>query len=279
MRARLIIGVMVAVVMAVAHAVSAYATNEGLYIAPLRQDVKLTAGTSQEGKFIVGNHTDKAMTVKLSVKRFSMTEFAYSYEFYEPSNNWVTFAVPTVTLQPGEQRTVDFALRVPANETAGGYYFTLIASTSVRTAVTVQAATLLYVSVDGGLTRSIEIQDSKVPKFVSAPSIPYQFDAKDTGNVYVNASFFASLNGKRTEANYTLLPDIPRRVAGSLPAPFWPGVYRMTYGFKADYMTAEEQRTAIIIYVPPWAIMLGTALLGAITWLVVSVWKRRRQAA
>ena len=201
MRVRLIIGVVVAVVITVAHAVSAHATNEGLYIAPLRQDVKLVAGTSQEGKFIVGNHTDKAMTVKLSVKRFSMTEFAYSYEFYEPNNNWVVFAVPTVTLQPGEHRTVDFSLRVPANEAAGGYYFTLIASTSVRTAVTVQAATLLYVRVDGGLTRSIEIQDSKIPKFTSTPSIPYQFDAKDTGNVYVNASFFASINGKRNKSN------------------------------------------------------------------------------
>lgn len=275
MRARLIIGVVVAVVMTVAHAVSAHATNEGLYIAPLRQDVKLAAGTSQEGKFVVGNHTDKAMTVKLSVKRFSMTEFAYSYEFYEPTNDWVAFAVPTVTLQPGEQHTVDFSLRVPANEAAGGYYFTLIASTSVRTAVTVQAATLLYVSVDGGLMRSIEIQDSKIPEFASAPSIPYQFDAKDTGNVYVNASFFASLNGRRDEAQYTLLPDIPRRIAGSLPAPFWPGVYRVTYGFKAEYMTAEELRTATIIYVPPWVLMLGGAFLGAVLWLVVSLWKRR----
>lgn len=278
MRVRFITGIVVATATIALQSVAAHAADEGLYIAPLRQDVQLAAGTSQQGTFIVGNHTNKVMTVKLSVKRFSMTDFAYTYEFYAPNNDWVTFAAPTLTLQPGEQSSVEYSLKVPAQEAAGGYYFSLIASTSARVSVTVQAATLLYVSVDGGLTRSIEIHDSKIPSFTSAVAIPYQFDAKDTGNVYVNATFFAELNGKRTQSVYTLLPDIPRRINGSLPAPFWPGIYRLTYGFKADYMTAEETRTVTIIYVPPWTMMLGVALCGATAWLGVSLWRRRRLA-
>lgn len=281
MVARLIIGMILAVAAVMLQSVMAHAAeaNKGLYIAPLRQDVKLTAGSTQSGKFIVGNYTDKAMTITLSVKRFSVADFSYAYQFHAPDNNWVQFTVPTVTLSPGEKYPVDFTLAVPANASPGGYYFSLIASTSAQASVTVQAATLLYVSVDGGLTRSIEIQNSQIPRLVGTPSVPFQYDAKDTGNVYVDATFFAGLHGQRSEMTRTLLPNVPRRITGSLPAPFWPGIYQLSYGFKADYMTSAETRTATIIYVPPWAMMFGAVLVGVLVWLLVSLRRHRQRKA
>lgn len=272
----------VSAVMALPAQAAPLAKNDnGLSISPLRQEKSVAAGKTTSGYITVGNLTDKPMVVTAAVKEFSVTDYAYDYIFENPQNNWVKMRSPQIQLAPKSSQKIQYDINVPAKATPGGYYFALFASTEVTgegLAQTVQAASLLYVKVEGELIRTSVFQDASVPFIVTGQEIPYKFVVKNTGNVYFSAYLYGQLEGlfgklPESGTGHLLMPNAPRTIEGAVPTPLLPGIYKLTYGYKVDFASIITTQSAYVVFVPPWSV--ATLLLVGVVgrWL----WQKRKK--
>ena len=260
-----------------AGAVDLDAKNKGLYISPLRQQRVVAAGKATNGNLTIGNQTDKPMTVTLSVKQFSVTDYDYDYVFSEPKHDWLKFATTEVQISPHENKKVDYTLTIPQKTTPGGYYLSLVASTRVPgpgLSATVEAASLLYIKVAGNLVRTGVLRNDALPFFVTGSTIPYKFDVEDTGNVYFTAYFYGQLEDvfgvskqPETGTSHLLMPGAVRTIEGSIPTPMLPGVYKATYGYKVDFAQIVVTKSAYVLFIPPWSVAALICILLFVRWL------------
>lgn len=265
-------------------AVTTYALDKekaGLSVSPVRQEKPVTPGKPTTGFFMVANYTQADMTINLSVQEYSTTDYTYDYRFGDTDKDWIKLETSQVTLQPGQDKEIYYAISVPETAVPGGHYFAFFASAEMSGGAvkrTAQVVSLLNLNVQGDIKRSGAVENGKVPFLVYDEKITYLFDARNTGNMHYNAYFYGKLEGflhKGDEMGVThvLMPDTVRRVGGSVQSPFWPGLYTLTYGFKTDFDKTPQTFTAQIIYIPLWSVaILGALILGA-GWLL----KRHRQ--
>lgn len=267
---------------AVAHAEES--KNRGLYVDPVREYVQVAAGSAQTEDFAVANLTDQPMTVTFSVQAFSVTDYAYDYEFSPPQDNWVALGLTEVKLQPNQNKKVDYTISIPADAPSGGKYFTLLATTrqdsgSVNTVV--RAAALVYLTVQGPLNQNSELKGAHMPRVVFGQHIPFSLDLKNTGNVHYFAHIKAGLSGMPgtnhsiLSASHLLMPGTSRQLGGNIPAPFWPGLYKVHYGYQLD-SGASNYRTRLIVYLPPWSIAFAILVI-AVGYILLRKLVRRRQ--
>lgn len=260
--------------------VTAQYTPRGLTISPVRQEITVVPGGTATGSFIIGNSSEKPMIVDISVEQFSVADYSYDYEFRAPpSYDWVKFPQKQVELEPNKSRKVIFSVTVPEKAPPGGYYFSLFASTTLEgpgLPGTVRAASLLYTKVDGELVRTGVMENASVPLWVFGGEVPYEFDVKNTGNVHFSAYFYGQLTGlfgslPEVGTSHLLMPDAVRTIEGSVPTPFFPGIYKMTYGYKVDFADIITTKSGYIIFIPPWSIIALVIFSYGVWW----VWQRR----
>jgi hypothetical protein len=70
------------------------------------------------------------------------------------------------------------------------------------------------------------------------------------------------------------MPGTTKAVTGTLNAPLLPGIYRAHYGYTAADQTTV-QRSRLILYIPPWFILLTIGLV----WLTFTLLRRKRRRA
>lgn len=253
---------------------------KGLAISPTRQNITATSDHLANGTFEVANASVKPLTINLSVKQFTATNYTYDYLFSDPQEDWIKLGQTQIKLQPGEKMKIKFTTNVPSTAKPGGHYFAFFASSDITdTGVrqTTKVVSLLYMKVTGDIVQTGAIEDGSSPFLVMGSEIPYKFNAKNTGNIDFSAFFFGQLDGLlnkvgQTGTSHVVLPGTVRTIDGSVPAPLLPGVYRLTYGYKTDFDQQATTKTAYVLYIPPWSgvVMILLAYGG---W---SVWKWRR---
>lgn len=255
------------------------AIDKGLSISPLRSELSTKAGQTVKGSFTVANLTDKPMMVSFSVSQFSVTNFVYDYEFRTSDNDWVKIQVPQIELRPREGKKIPYAVSIPERTAPGGYYYTLFASTKIASGIpsTVQAASLLYMTVEGKLIRTSVLQNDSIPFIVTGNEVPYKFDIKNLGNVHFSAYFYGQLDtifskGAQVGTSHLVMPGLVRTIEGTIPSPLLPGVYKVTFGYKVDFANFLVTRVAYIVYIPPWSIIAVIFVLICAKWL----WQKRR---
>jgi hypothetical protein len=270
------------VLVAPVHADNQPVKNKGLYVTPLRQYITSDTGKTQRGSFTVGNYTEAALTISLFAEQFSVADYTYDFKFESPpKEDWVKFATTQVTLQPYKSETINYTADVPRDAAPGGHYFTLFARTTVKNgSVTsdLQAATVLYVTVNGKLDYSSSIQKSSAPWIVFGGAIPYNLDVKSTGNTHFFIYVSGQLQGFSAQPRepviaHILLPNTVRAVGGTMNAPVLPGIYKMTYGYKTDSGQATE-RSSYVLYVPPWSVLIPLGLF-VVCWPILKRKKKK----
>lgn len=252
--------------------------DSGLSISPLRSELVTRPGSVVKGKISVGNPSKEPITVGLAVKTFSVTDRTYDYTFGTgDASKWVSLDSSSITIKPGETAKIGYNVAVPARTTPGGYYFAVFASTTVNGVGepgTVQAASLVYMTVQGDLVKTSVMQNASLPVFVTGSEIPYSFDVKDTGNVHFTAYFYGQteslLFGKQTETgtSHLLMPNAVRTVRSTVPSPLLPGIYKVEYGYKVDFADIITTQVGYIIYFPPWAFILVIFAVLLWRWIV-----------
>ncbi len=254
--------------------------NKGLYISPLRNYLSLSAGDTVTRSFTVANLTDTAMTVNIHVERFSMIDYSYDYSFSKVQNDWLHFSQSVLTLEPYRSQEVPYTLSLPTTAAPGGYYYSLFASTtnsSGSTSNTIQAGSLLYLTIKGKTTYDFTLSKVTVPILVTGPKINYSFDIENTGNTHYFALVSAQVDGlfyhdAPNGTSQLLMPGAIRHVAASINAPLFPGIYRLTYTIAPDHGSIMTKRQ-LIINAPPWSIV---ALFFVV--LVIIGIRRRKKA-
>jgi len=242
--------------------------THGLSITPLRQYLKATAGTPAQSSLTISNLTAKPLNIHLSVQQFSLTDYTYNYQFTQPKNNWLRIDTPNITLEPQHTQTVKYNLSVPAKTTPGGYYYTLLASANLASQgidSTIQAADLLYLTVNGKLSYTSELRKNSISRFSFGRPFTYHLDAMDTGTTYFFAYTTGTLHGwsarpATTSAAHMLVPGTIHSLSGDITAPVLPGIYSASYGYRTD-SGQTIMRKNLVVFIPPWSVAFLLALL------------------
>ena len=277
--ARIIIGLVAGMLFAPIHIVGAQPAPEqrGLLITPPRQYLNVEPGKATESSFTVANLTDKPLDVFLSVEQFSVANYTYDFKFEAPKEDWIKLADTKVSLKKTESRTINYIVNPPVDTKPGGHYFTLFASVDLGEDKHIRAATVLYLTASGNLTKTSAITKTNIPWITIGGDVPIGFDVQNTGNTHFIAYVSGVLRGwgptqSSGEAAHLLIPDTTRRVEGKVPGPIVPGVYKVVYGYR-DEDGKDMRHSQYMVYLPPWTWVFAA---GIIWFVVVFVHRRRR---
>lgn len=280
--ARVIIGLFVSILLIPAGAVGAQTPPEqrGLLITPPRQYLNIDPGKVTESSFTVANLTDKPLDILLSVEQFSVANYTYDFKFETPKEDWIKLEETKISLKNTESRTVHYTVNAPLGAKPGGHYFTLFASVDLGEDKHIRAATVVYVTASGELTKTSEIKKTHLPWVTIGGDVPIGFDIQNTGNTHFLAYISGVLRGwgptqSSGETAHLLLPDTTRRVEGKVPGPIIPGLYKVVYGYR-DEDGKDVRHSQYIAYLPPWTWVFAA---GIIWFIVVFVRRKRRLRA
>lgn len=256
----------------------------GLQISPTRQELKVDPGGTANGALVVANQTKQDLTVTLFFREFTVTNADYDYSFTLSHYDWIKISQSELTLRPGQSQTVPYALSPSADASPGGYYFTIFASSNLQTGgvdSTIQATTLLYTTVNGLLDKGTRLDKVTLPSILVSPDITYRFDMTDTGNVYYTIYSVASLSNMFTTTNgetaaHIVLPQKPRSMTGTLPAPAYPGLYTATIGYKTDSGNLITESKPVL-YMPLWCIVVVIGVILVLLRVLVVLLRRRKR--
>ena len=262
-----------------AHAIAPVETKDrGLYISPLRKYTTLKPGETTTRSFTVANLTNQPMTVTTSIERFSVIDYSYDFKFDTVDNDWIRLVERSVTLKPYESRDLAYRITLPRDAPPGGYYYTLLASSTAAKS-TIQAATLLYLTVGGDLSYTSQVTADTLPHIVFASTIPYSFRIKNTGNTHYFALVSARIDGifyhdAPTGTSQLLMPGTTRSAASSIRSPILPGIYKLTYSITPDHgdKTTGER---YFLYAPLWSLAAVALVVGGVLHLL----RKRRPRA
>lgn len=242
--------------------------EKGLLITPLRQFLNVDAGNSLQSSFTVTNQSDGPLQIDLKVEQFSVTDYEYNYTFSQPNNDWLKLSTSSVSLDSNKTQSINYDIQVPTGTAPGGHYYTLLASATLSNGGfknTIQAADLLYLTVNGKLTTVSHLESSNIRKVNFSHDIPYTLHPINTGNVYSFVYVSGELHGlfvrpPQTSSAHLLMPGHVRTLNDSIPSPVLPGIYKATYGYKTEGNWIVQQ-SKWVVFIPPWFVALLLALV------------------
>jgi len=265
---------------------SALPSSKGLKLSPLRTELDVTPGTSQNGSLLVTNTTDKPITVFLSAEAFSVVNQQYDYAFDQETelSKWVNFSEDTVTLAGGRDKTVAFAVGVPLSAEPGGRYISLFATTASNPGNGINSqqrvGSLVYITVTGDVSRIGNLIFIKAPSVINGVS-KWTTAIQNSGSTHFRSRYNVAVQNLITNdtvatmsGDALILPGTIRSVEDSLPVPPIPGLYKVVYTIGLGDTPAKVE-TRLILYVPPVAI--GVLLLASILTTSLIVQRKSRK--
>lgn len=266
------------------HAAADTSPQRGLLISPPRYSVEVAAGKSDTQEITVGNDTDQTLDITLNIQEFSVANLSYEYQIRDVDQPWVYIQQPTLQLEAGARKTLPFTVQPPLNASPGGKYYLIVASARTKKGAltsTLQVAAPIYITVNGKLDYSSRLENNHTISqlIILGDRIPFQLDVTNTGNTHYIIDVVGKLEGvfgtgSTSSTQHIILPDTTRKFQSSLPTPFFPGVYRATYGYSSDNTGATLVRTWVV-YLPPWAI-IGSILVIWGTLMSIRALRKRK---
>lgn len=251
--------------------------QRGLLITPPRQYLTVEPGKVTESSFTVANLTDKPLDIFLSVEQFSVANYTYDFKFETPKEDWIKLEETKISLKNTESRTVSYSVNAPVDAKPGGHYFTLFASVDLGEDRHIRAATVVYITANGNLTKTSAITKTGLSWITMGGDIPISFDVQNTGNTHFLAYVSGVLRGwgptqSSGETAHLLIPNTTRRVEGKLPGPIIPGLYKVVFGYR-DEDGKDTRHSQYIMYLPLWTLVFA----AGIVWFIVVFVRRRRR--
>ena len=267
---------------------AAQTSTKGLTLSPLREELSIAPGTSQNGSLKLTNHTNQPMTVHMSAAQFSVTDPQYDYSFDPDSDvaKWVTYTHDDVTLQQSKSQVVGYMIGVPLTAEPGGRYISLFATTDAPGSTNdvkseQRIASLVYLTVTGDVTRIGKLISLKQP-WLTTGQDKWTLELRDSGTTHYRSEYsvqvqtlFGSKVGSFT-SSALVLPSSVRELYGILPAPQLPGLYKAVYDIGLGD-TPAVKRTELFVYVPLWSVgaFLVVVAMAYITYVYVRSLRRK----
>lgn len=220
---------------------------ESITLSPVSRKYTIDAGGTVKDEMTIVN--DGAVDYDFTVygRPYTVTDLAYTPDFTKVAKmadayGWAQFSQVKYHLKAGKSMTVPFSLSVPKNATPGGHYGVLFAETqpadgdsgAASVARKKRVGMLLYVTVNGAVTKVGSVQSTSIPFWQVAPPLRVTSRVDSTGNTDITDDTNLVVkdvfgNTKFSQAKqFTILPNQPREVPFEWADVSWFGLYRVT---------------------------------------------------
>ena len=267
----------------------------GITISPLTFELTANPGDTITNIVKIYNPTDNIISIKMEVEDFKPVgetgqvivepevEMTYSLK------RWVKTTPTEFTLEPKEQKFVDFEISVPENAEPGGKYGSILASTTgmvgegvTGAAVAQKVGALLLLTVAGPVQENLGIKEFSAPSFLEYGPVSFLMRFENTGTVHVRPRGFVTITnwqGKKVaDVEFPQLNVIPgsiRKIETSWQNKWLFGKY--TAMLVGSYGTANLpfNPPVLVFWAFPWKIALGIFLVLLL--IIAFFYKTRRR--
>lgn len=277
----------------------AQAAVQGIGISPTSQDITLAPGGSTSGNLTVINDGDSPITYHVYATDYGVSGEQYTADFTITGRSDAISAVSWIklpakatrfTVAPHDQSTLPYTIVAPADATVGGHYASVFIETipPPSSGATIinrveRIASIFYLTVNGDLIHSGQVDPIVAPRLVTSPPIQAALRFTNSGNVHAAADgnvVLMSLLGH--QSNKTLfhgevLPQTTRRFSFDLAPPKAIGLYQLkaTTNFEGKSVTL----TKWIVVVPKLTLIIITVTVVILLALLIAWLLRRRRKA
>jgi len=255
----------------------AFAQQSGVTISPLTFELTANPGDTLTNTLKIYNPTDNIISIKMEIEDFRPigetgqvivepeVEITYSLK------RWVKTDPTGFTLEPKEQKFVDFEISVPENAEPGGKYGSVLASTTgvvgkgvTGTAVAQKVGVLLLLTVAGEVKEELAIKEFLAPSFLEYGPVPFTMRFENKGTVHVRPRGFVTITnwwGKKVAdvefSQLNVIPGAVRKIETKWDNKWLFGKY--TAMLVGSYGTANLPFNPPILtfWAFPWKIALG----------------------
>lgn len=298
---RLLIAISTLVVLLVPNLAAAQTAGQGLEISPPLKELKADPGQTITIQVRLRNVTKGTLVTKDEVNDFvaagedGQPKLLLGENEQSPYSikSWIS-TIPSVTLQPQEQKTIDITMRVPVNASPGGHYGVVrftgrppeLEDTGVSLSASVGA--LLLVNVSGNVTESATIsqmftsQKDKQRLLFEYGPITITEKVQNTGNVHFKPKGnvrVTNMFGKEVaifqlnEKAGNVLPGSTRKFEQTINKKFMFGRYKA----QADVVYGNENKIlsrTISFWVIPYKLILLILILIALLVFLIRHYNR-----
>jgi hypothetical protein len=265
--------------------------STGLSAIPPRLDISVKADATNTQVIKVRNESTETKTVKISLRDFVVTDDKGTPVFLDNSDSennrwaassWIQVSPSSVTIKPGETKSLTLTVLPPANALPGGHYAAVIytpdsSSVGNGTGASIQTnvGTLVYVTIPGNINQSANVQLFTAPKFSEFGPINFKATVKNSSDVHIQPTgsivinnWFGGQTAKLALKETNIFPYTTRSFENTLDKKWLFGRYKAS--LNAVYGTAGGIITATIFFwVIPWRLLiLAAAAIGIIITLI-----------
>lgn len=174
--------------------------SQSLEISPPSIEITADPGQTITHKVKVRNMSQKSLPLSVHVLDFTAIgeEGQVNLENIEGPwsiAKWTSISPSKFTLEPGTTREVTATIKVPAKNTAGGRYGSLVFSivnekSDLKNAASVsqEVASLFLIRISGPVNERLSLINFSAPSFSEFGPVPFSLKFQNTGNVHVKVS-------------------------------------------------------------------------------------------
>jgi len=275
------------------------AQGTGIGITPLTFELTANPGDVLTNKLKVYNPTDTIVAIEMEVEDFraigeaGQVIVAPEEEITYSLKRWVKTEPTEFTLEPGEQKFVDFEISVPENAEPGGKYGSILASTAgiiggeiTGAAIAQKVGALLLLTVAGEVREDLIVREFSAPSFLEYGPVPFSIRFENTGTVHVRPRGFVTIinwwGKKVADVEFPQLNVIPgaiRKIETKWENKWLLGRYTATLIGSYGTTNIPFNPPVLTFWVFPWKVALGIILaLAVITFYFYKTRRRWRLA-
>lgn len=258
-----------------------FAQAVGITISPVTFELTANPGDTLENKIKVFNPTNSTISIKMETEDFRPVGEA-GQVIVEPEveityslKRWVKTTPTEFTLEPKEQKFVDFEISIPENAEPGGKYGSVLASITgtigkgmTGAAVAQKVGALLLLTVAGEVKENLTIKDFNAPSFLEYGPVPFIIRFENTGTVHVRPRGFVTITnwwGKKVAdvefSQLNVIPGAIRKIETKWDNKWLFGKY--TAMLVGSYGTANLpfNPPVLTFWAFPWRVALGVLIV------------------
>lgn len=283
------------VVLGIIFSQAIFAQGTGVGITPLTFELTANSGDVFTNQVKVYNPSNAVIGIKMEVEDFTVAG-EIGHVKLEPAETetysiarWISFEPGEFTLQPGEQKFVNFTISLPENAEPGGHYGAILAGTTavvggefIGAAVAGRVGSLVLLSIAGEIKEEVIVKSFSSLNYSEYGPINFTIRFENKGTIHVKPRGFVTITnwlGKKvTDVEFpqnNVLPNSVRKIETSWDEKWlWAGKYTAT--LNGSYGTANTPLipTVITFWAFPWKVGVGILLI--VIFLILS---RRRWLA
>ena len=256
-------------------------TERGFSISPLTFELTANPGDILTNKLKVYNPTDTIIGIKMEVEDFTVAGETGEVRIQPAETEtyslaaWITTEPTEFTLEPREQKFVDFTINVPENAEPGGHYGSVLATTTgiigdeiIGSSVVQKVGNLVLLTVSGEVKEELIVKDFSSPSFLEYGPVNFIMRFENLGTVHVRPKGFIAITNWRDKKvidipfpQNNVIPGSIRKIEASWDKKWLFGKYTAILVGSYGMSNAPFNPPVLTFWVFPWKIILGVILI------------------